>query len=89
MVCQRFVSVFLAGTALVCTIFASGLARAERSELAPETGHHYGEVEDARWGAMGGAMRAMGNGVTSVFGNPAGMATSRVYHIGGIGQIWP
>ncbi len=69
-------------------LLAAG-ARAERSSLQPETGYHYGEAEDARVGAMAGATRATGNGITSVFGNPAGLTLSRVYHVGALAAIWP
>jgi hypothetical protein len=64
-------------------------ARAEKSPLPPETGYNYGEVEDARYGALAGAMRAWGNGLTGVFSNPASIAASRVYHVGALAQIWP
>lgn len=69
--------------------FVAAPARADRSTLQPETGYNYGEVEDARSGAVAGAMRAWGNGITGVFSNPASMGASRVYHVGAIGQIWP
>jgi hypothetical protein len=64
-------------------------ARAEKSALSPETGYRYGEIEDARWLALGGALRAMGNGITSVFSNPANMTFSRVYHVGALALIAP
>jgi opacity protein-like surface antigen len=57
--------------------------------LAPEAGYHYGEVEDGRWAACGGALRAGGNGTTAVWGNPAGLVASQVYHVGAVAQIWP
>jgi opacity protein-like surface antigen len=79
---------FALAAAAALTLSASS-ARAEKSSLPPETGYNYGEVEDARHGAMAGAMRAWGNGVTGVFTNPAGIAASRVYHVGALAQIWP
>jgi opacity protein-like surface antigen len=63
--------------------------RAEKSSLSPETGFNYGEVEDARYGALGGAMRAWGNGITGVFQNPAAIGASRVYHVGALAGVWP
>ena len=36
-------------------------ARADASDLAPEIGFNYGEIETPRIAAMGGAMRAMSN----------------------------
>ena len=74
---------------LVAALTTTALARAERSTLPPETGYHYGEVEDARWAACGGALRALSSGTTSVWANPAGMAKAQVYHIGANAQIWP
>lgn len=75
-------------TSLVVILAASG-AQAEKSSLKPETGYHYGEVEDARLGSLAGAVRATGNGITSVFANPAGLAMAKVYHVGALASIWP
>ena len=61
------------GSTLLVALSATALARAEKSSLPPEIGYHYGEVEDARWAACGGALRALSNGATSVWANPAGM----------------
>lgn len=63
--------------------------RAQHSSLSPETGYDYGQQLDARGGALAGALRAWGNGVTGVFGNPAAIGLSRVYHVGALAQIWP
>ncbi len=83
----------ISSLAFVCPLFAvlvtSAPVRAERSTLAPETGYHYGEVEDGRWAALAGALRARGTGMTGVFANPAGIASTRVYHAGALAQIWP
>src|SRR5262249_4764898 len=70
-------------------VLASRPARADRSDLVPEVGYNYGEVESARMAAMGGAMRALGNGVTGVYLNPASIALTRVYHLQALAQIWP
>ncbi|MBI5535429.1 MAG: hypothetical protein HY898_22055 [Deltaproteobacteria bacterium] len=78
-----------AATAVATLMLLAAPARAEKSSLAPETGYNYGEVEDARYGAMAGAMRAWGNGISGVFTNPASIAASRVYHVGALAQIWP
>ncbi|HMJ10087.1 MAG TPA: hypothetical protein VK524_01715 [Polyangiaceae bacterium] len=64
-------------------------ALAEPSDLPPEVGFNYGEIETPRITAMGGAMRAMGNSLEGLFLNPANMAASRVYHLGVSAQIWP
>jgi hypothetical protein len=70
-------------------IFVTRPAFADRSDLVPEVGYNYGEIESARMAAMGGAMRALGNGVTGVYLNPAAIALTRVYHLQALGQIWP
>jgi hypothetical protein len=64
-------------------------ARADASDLAPEIGFNYGEIETPRIAAMGGAMRAMSNSLEGLFLNPANMAATRVYHLGVNAQIWP
>jgi hypothetical protein len=38
---------------------------------------------------MGGAVRALGNGVTGLYANPANIALTRVYHLQALAQIWP
>jgi hypothetical protein len=64
-------------------------AHAAPSELVPEVGFNYGEIETGRAAAMGGATRALGNAVTGLYSNPANIALTRVYHIQGLAQIWP
>lgn len=76
----------LAGLALVTT---SGAARADASSLPPEIGYNYGQTEAPRTAGMGGAMRAFSNATDALFMNPANMATSRVYHLAALAQIWP
>jgi len=78
------------GSALVLfALLKTGAARADPSDLVPEVGFNYGEVETGRSAAMGGAMRALGNGVTGLYGNPANIALTRVYHLQAVAQIWP
>jgi len=62
---------------------------AKGAELAPQLAYAYGENETARSLAMGGAVRALGNGTTAVYLNPANMALSRVYRIEAFGQLTP
>ncbi len=64
-------------------------ARAEASDLPPEVGFNYGEIETPRTAATGGAQRALSNSVSALFINPANMASSRVYHLAAFAQIWP
>jgi hypothetical protein len=46
-------------------------------------------VESGRSAAMGGAARALGNGVSGLYLNPANIALTRVYHLQGVAQISP
>jgi opacity protein-like surface antigen len=56
-------------------------AAADPSELPRPFGWDYGDIETTRIAALGGALRATGNGTSGVFMNPATMAQTRVYHI--------
>jgi hypothetical protein len=64
-------------------------ALADRSPRQPEVGYNYGEIETPRATAMGGAMRALGNGTTALYTNPADLALTRVYHLEALAAIWP
>jgi hypothetical protein len=68
---------------------STGRAYADPSPLPPEIGYSRGELESPRSAAMGGALRALGNSVDGLYLNPANMATTRVYHIAGVAQLWP
>ena len=77
-----------------CSIFLAAIsfapsARADPSDIVPEVGYNYGEIETGRSAAMGGALRALGNAVTGLYTNPANIALTRVYHLQGLAQIWP
>jgi hypothetical protein len=79
---------------LLTTIVATTSAKAQESEIvagnAPGAfAYNYGEVETTRSTAMGGALRAAGNGTTAPYMNPAGMALARLYHIEAQAQITP
>jgi hypothetical protein len=80
-----YIAVAVVGAA---TSFARA-AHADPSELVPEVGYNYGEVETGRSAALAGAMRALGNAVTGLYSNPANIALTRVYHLQGLAQIWP
>jgi hypothetical protein len=67
----------------------SAPAGADRSDLPPEIGYNYGEIETPRIAAMAGAQRAFSNSLEALFINPANMAASRIYHLGALAQIWP
>jgi hypothetical protein len=47
----------------------------------PPTITNYGENETPRSAGMGGALRALGNGTSGVFLNPAALPETRAYHI--------
>jgi opacity protein-like surface antigen len=64
-------------------------ALAEPSKLPPELGYNYGEIETPRTAAVGGALRAFSNSVEALYTNPANMAATRIYHLGGNVQFWP
>jgi opacity protein-like surface antigen len=70
-------------------LLGDGLAAADPSPLPPQVIYNYGELETARSAAMGGALRALGNGTAGLFLNPAAMAETRVYHLEGLAQFTP
>lgn len=67
----------------------STVVHAEPSELPPEVGYNYDEIETGRIASKNGANRALGSSVSALFDNPANMASSRVYHAAALLQIWP
>jgi opacity protein-like surface antigen len=81
------VGVVISALALVAA--TARRAQAESSDLPPEVGYNYNEIETPRIGATGGAQRALSNGVSALFVNPANMVASRLYHLGAFAQIWP
>ncbi|WP_437967756.1 hypothetical protein WMF04_50875 [Sorangium sp. So ce260] len=66
---------------------AAGPAAAE--ELPPQLAYAYGENETPRSAALGGALRALGNGTSAVFLNPSAMVETRVYHLQALFQGSP
>jgi opacity protein-like surface antigen len=74
---------------LLLALLWTARARGEASKLVPEVGYNYGEIETGRSAALGGATRALGNGITGVFENPANISLTRVYHLQALAQIWP
>jgi len=64
-------------------------AHADKSDLPPEIGYNYGEIEAARTAALGGADRALSSSISALFDNPANLVVARVYHVGALAQIWP
>lgn len=58
-------------------------------DLPPEVGYNYGEIENPRTLALGGAQRALSYSLGGLFINPANMASTAVYHLGGLAEIWP
>lgn len=64
-------------------------ASADPSKLPPELGYNYDEIETARAAGTSGAQRAASNSITALFVNPANIASTRIYHLGALAQIWP
>lgn len=82
-----------AGAFMIIVPLAAGSsvknAWAEDTKLPPPFAYAYGENESVRSLAMGGALRALGNGTTAIFLNPANMPLTRLYHLEGSGQFTP
>lgn len=72
----------------LAALCVGGPLEAEPSELPPEVGYGYSEVETARSAGMGGALRAFSNSLEALQLNPANLAATRVYHMGGLAQFW-
>jgi len=85
----RLQSHTFAGWVCAALLAVGSPALAQDALSLPQVGYNYGEIETARTAALGGAQRALGNSIAALFGNPAGMATARLYHIGALAQIWP
>lgn len=74
---------------VVSTLAFCKSATAEPSSLPPEVGYNHGELETPRSTALAGGLRATSNSTEAIFLNPANMAVTRIYHVGGVAQIWP
>lgn len=85
----RHVPSTLIASAITAVIFSTSPAHAEPSELPPEVGWNYNELDSPRAAALGGALRAFSSSTDSLFVNPANMAFSRVYHVAALASIWP
>jgi opacity protein-like surface antigen len=90
---MRFLSILCSGrgaasATLVAALCVGGPLRAEPSPLPPEVGYNFSELELPRTAAMGGALRAFSNSLEALQNNPANLAATRVYHIGGGAQFW-
>lgn len=77
--------------ALASFLAALSLAGSARAQDAVPTPflHNYGETETPRTAALGGAARALGNGTSGLFLNPASITLNRVYHVEGILSFTP
>lgn len=83
-------SALAAGLSGGLLLLAPGRAAAtDPSPLLPGVIYNYGESETPRSAAMGGALRALGDGTTGIFLNPAAMASTRVYHIEARTEVTP
>jgi opacity protein-like surface antigen len=76
----------------LCLASALGLASAHTASAEPlpaQFQYAYGESETTRSAGVGGAMRALGNGTTALFQNPANLAAAQLYHVEGSAQFSP
>jgi hypothetical protein len=78
-----------ASVAVGLTVFAVTGRSAGASDLPPEVGWDYGDVDTGRGAALSGAQRSFGSSYAALLSNPANMASSRVYHVGALASIWP
>lgn len=69
----------------VCAALVASQAGAD-DYRPPEYGYGYGELENPRTLAMGGASRAFGWSTSALNGNPANVAAQRVYHAEAFGS---
>ncbi len=79
----------LAGVTLAALGLASQPALADPSTTTPEQGFDLGEVQHPRSVAMGGARTALGSSTNAVWGNPANLPLTRVYHFEGLATWGP
>ncbi len=78
-----------ASVALGLTVFAVTCRSAGASDLPPEVGWDYGDVDTGRSAALSGAQRSFSSSYAALLSNPANMASARVYHVGALASIWP
>jgi opacity protein-like surface antigen len=86
---RPFAACIASVAAFVVTAIATPVFAQEPSELPPEIGYNYNEIETPRIAGTSGALRAFSNSLHALFINPANMAAARVYHMGAFAQIWP
>jgi hypothetical protein len=79
----------LALAAALAVLSPARRAAADPTPLTPQIAYAYGENETPRAAGMGGALRALGNGTSALFLNPAAMVETRVYHIEALAQVSP
>ncbi len=79
----------LAAAAALLVLVAPGAAQADPSTTSPEQGYDQGEIPSPRTLAFGGAQNALGASTTALYGNPANLPLTRVYHFEGIAALSP
>ncbi len=70
---------------LTLILLSSGVS----AQFEREVAHNYGEIETPRSTAVSGALRSTSSSTSALFANPANMALTQVYHVGGFAQIFP
>lgn len=78
-----------AALVFISQALVAATAVADPSSLPPELGYNQGLTESPRVAAMAGALRAFSNSTDALYLNPANMASTRVYHLAALAQIWP
>jgi hypothetical protein len=76
------------GLALLASAYGR-TAWADPATTSPEQGYDQGEIPSPRALAFGGAQNALGASTTALYGNPANLPLTRVYHFEGIAAISP
>jgi len=84
-----FVCVRASVAALGLAILSHAEVALGASNLPPEVGWDYGDVDTGRGAAMSGAQRSFSTSYGALLSNPANMVSSRVYHVGALASIWP
>jgi opacity protein-like surface antigen len=74
---------------LLCGLFASREARADRSSTSPEQGYDLGDMQNPRSMAFGGAQTALGVSTVAIYENPANLPLAHVYHFEGLAALSP
>ncbi len=76
-------------TLALASTLAAKAAWADPSTTTTEQGFDLGEIQHPRSVAMGGARTALGSSTNALYGNPANLPLTRVYHFEGLAAWGP